>query len=271
MGKASRNRLRGDPFRGNEQRVPHPEAPASPPVAGPGTLHVVATPIANLEDVTPRALRVLREAAVIACEDTRVTGMLLKHLGIERGDRRLVPYHDVNERRACHQLVEILQAGQDVALVSDAGTPLLSDPGYRVVSMCRELHLPVVPVPGPCAAVAALCAAGLPSDRFTFYGFLPAKSGRRLRLVETLREDGGTCIFYVPARQVDAVLADFQAARPDWRVVVARELTKMFEEFLSGTAAEVRASVAGRVLKGEVTLLAAPPADAKPIDPDADE
>lgn len=231
---------------------------------------MVATPLGNLEDVTLRALRILREAPVIACEDTRTTGMLLKHLGVERGDRRMVSYHDVNERRACHLLVQILWSGVDVALVSDAGTPLVSDPGYRVVSLAREEGLPVVPVPGPCAAVAALSVAGLPSDRFTFYGFPPAKAGRRDRLVQSLDDDRGTCIFYVPARQVPAMLAAFEAAHPAWRIVVGRELTKMFEEFIEGTPAEVLAAVAGRVLKGEVTLLAAPPAGGDPA-PDADD
>jgi 16S rRNA (cytidine1402-2'-O)-methyltransferase len=226
---------------------------------GPGTLFVVATPIGNLEDITLRALRVLREADVFACEDTRTTGMLLKLLGVERGERRMVAYHDVNERRACQVLLDILKSGQNIALVSDAGTPLISDPGYRVVSLLREAGMPVVAVPGPCAAVAALGVSGLPTDRFTFFGFPPAKSGRRQRLISSLDGMRGTCVFYVPARQIPALLTDFQAFHPRWRLVVARELTKMFEEFIAGTAAEVQAAIAGRTLKGEVTLLAAAP------------
>jgi 16S rRNA (cytidine1402-2'-O)-methyltransferase len=262
--------------------APFPQPPSQPPPGGPaesspdgtpGTLYVVATPIGNLEDVTLRALRVLREAPVLACEDTRSTGLLLQRLEIPRNDRRMVPYHDVNERRQSQLLLQILQSGQDVALVSDAGTPLVSDPGYRVVALAREAGIPVVPVPGACAAVAALCASGLPTDRFTFLGFLPAKAGRRARLLQSLDGERGTCVFYVPARAVDAALADLQAAHPDWTVVVARELTKVFEEFATGTPATVRAALAGRALKGEVTLLAAPPVreGAEPPDPDGAE
>jgi len=278
MAKPFRQRPRHERFPGKDpHRSPQDEGtlagagdPPAPPREGPGTLYVVATPIGNLEDVTLRALRILREAPVIACEDTRTTGMLLKHLGIERGDRRMVAYHDVNERRACHLLVDILKTGTDIALVSDAGTPLVSDPGYRVVSIAREAGLPVVPVPGPCAAVTALAASGLPTDRFTFYGFPPAKAGRRERLAQSLDESHGTCIFYVPARQVPKFLADLEGACPAWRVVVCRELTKMFEEFVSGTPAEVQAALAGRTLKGEVTLLAAPPVGGDPVPVDDD-
>ena len=158
----------------------------------------------------------------------------------------MVAYHDVNERSQSRLLVEILQSGQDVALVSDAGTPLVSDPGFRVVSQAREAGVPVVPVPGPCAAVSALCASGMPTDRFTFLGFLPAKAGRRARLLESLDEAQGTCIFYVPARSVDAALEVLVAARPAWRVVIARELTKVFEEFVAGTPAQVREAFSGR-------------------------
>lgn len=266
MSRARRHdRSRGRPaapqFRPEPATAPAADAPAprDPAPGGPGTLFVVATPIGNLEDVTLRALRVLREAHVLACEDTRSTGLLLQRLEIPRAERRLVPYHDVNERRQSHLLLEILLSGQDVALVSDAGTPLVSDPGYRVVSLAREAGIPVVPVPGACAAVAALCASGLPTDRFTFLGFLPAKSGRRARLLQSLDPERGTCVFYVPARSVDAALKDLEASHPDWTVVVARELTKVFEEFATGTPAAVRAALAGRTLKGEVTLLAAPP------------
>lgn len=256
---------RSSPDTGSHARSDEPPAAAE----GPGTLYVVATPIGNLEDITVRALRILREAPVIACEDTRTTGMLLQHLGIERGDRRMVAYHDVNERRACHLLVDILKGGTDVALVSDAGTPLVSDPGYRVVSIAREAGLPVVSVPGPCAAVAALASSGLPTDRFTFYGFPPAKSGRRERLAQSLDDQHGTCIFYVPARQVPKFLLDLEGACPTWRVVICRELTKMFEEFIAGTPAEVQAALVGRTLKGEVTMLAAPPIGGEPV-PDDD-
>lgn len=218
-----------------------------------GTLYIVATPIGNVEDITPRALRVLREAPVIACEDTRHTGVLLKRLGVERTGR-MVAYHDLNEARQAPHLVQTLLRGEDVAVVSNAGTPLISDPGYRIVAAARAEGIPVVPVPGPCAAIAALSASGLPTDRFTFLGFLPPKSARRARILAGLDPDRGTCVFYVPARNLDAALSELGAAHPAARVVVARELTKVFEEFIVGTPGECRAAIAGRALKGEVTM-----------------
>ena len=220
-----------------------------------GTLYLVATPIGNLEDITVRAQRILSEAPVIACEDTRHTGLLLSRLGIDRAGRRLVAYHDVNERRQAPVLLAILRQGLDCALVTDAGTPGISDPGYRIVVAAREAGIPVVPVPGPCAAVAALSASGLPSDRFTFLGFVAPKSARRERQFRELRHDQGTCIFYVPARNLVQVLDELGRSHPDAVVVVARELTKMFEEFLSGTPAACGAAFQGRSVKGEVTLL----------------
>jgi len=227
-----------------------------------GTLYLVATPIGNLEDITVRARRVLSEVPVIACEDTRHTGLLLARLGIDRAGRRLVAYHDVNERRQAPALIAMLQGGQDCALVTDAGTPGISDPGYRVVSLARESGIPVVPVPGPCAAIAALSASGLPSDRFTFLGFTAPKSARRERQFRTLNPEQGTCIFYVPARNLAQVLDELGGAQPACRVVVARELTKLFEEFVSGTPAACRQALAGRAIKGEVTLLVSLPRDA---------
>ncbi len=220
-----------------------------------GTLYLVATPIGNLEDLTPRARRILTDVPVIACEDTRHTGLLLSRLGIDRAGRRLLAYHDVNERRQAPILIGLLQSGQDCALVSDAGTPGISDPGFRVVRAAREFGIPVVPIPGPCAAVAALSASGLPTDRFTFLGFVAPKSARRERQFRELRPSQGTCIFYVPARNLGQVLDELAAARPGCRVVIARELTKVFEEFLIGTPAECRGRLAGRSVKGEVTLL----------------
>jgi 16S rRNA (cytidine1402-2'-O)-methyltransferase len=166
-----------------------------------------------------------------------------------------VAFHDANEASRTPMLLRLLEEGRDCALVSNAGTPLVSDPGYRLVSAARAAGIPVVPVPGPCAAIAALSASGLPTDRFTFFGFLPPKPGRRERLLASLSPELGTAIFYVPARLLRKVLAELHAGRPASRVVVARELTKVFEEFVTGTPQECLAALGDREPKGEVTLL----------------
>ena len=220
-----------------------------------GALYVVATPIGNVEDLTPRALSVLSTVSVLACEDTRHTGVLLKRLNVPHGERKFVAYHDANEQRQAPNLLAFLERGLDVAVVTNAGTPLVSDPGYRLVAAARAAGIKVVPVPGACAAIAALSASGLPSDRFTFLGFPPVKSGRRQALLAAIGPDHGTCIFYVPARSLDRLLGELETPHPAARVVVAREMTKVFEEFVAGTPAECRAAIAGRTLKGEVTLL----------------
>jgi 16S rRNA (cytidine1402-2'-O)-methyltransferase len=218
-----------------------------------GTLYVVATPIGNLEDITLRALRVLREADLIACEDTRQTRKLLDHFAISKPS---VSYHDHNELARAEELVQKLQNGANIALVSDAGTPLISDPGYRLVEAATRVGIPVVPIPGPSAAIAALAASGLPTDAFRFCGFLPPKSTQRRKLIEGLKAETATLIFYeAPHRVLDALddVAALMGARP---VVVAREITKLHEEFLRGTAAEVRARLADRAMvRGEITLL----------------
>jgi 16S rRNA (cytidine1402-2'-O)-methyltransferase len=213
----------------------------------PAALYLVATPIGNLEDITLRALRVLREADLIACEDTRQTGKLLGHFGI---DKPMVSYHEHNEA------ARTLESGVTVALVSDAGTPLVSDPGYRLVNAAIGAGIPVVPIPGASALLGALAAAGLPTDAFRFCGFLPPKSGQRRKALEELRGEDCTLVFYeAPHRIVDA-LADVSAVYGDRRVAVARELTKLHEEFLRGTADEVRAQLAARPsVKGEITLV----------------
>ncbi|NOZ02091.1 MAG: 16S rRNA (cytidine(1402)-2'-O)-methyltransferase [Deltaproteobacteria bacterium] len=221
----------------------------------PGILYVVATPIGNVEDMSPRALRVLSQSPVLACEDTRHTGVLLKRLNVPRGDRRYVAYHDRNESRQAPVLLKVLRDGVDVALVSNAGTPLVSDPGYRLVTAAREQGIDVVPIPGPCAAATALSAAGLPSDRFTFFGFPPVKAGRRRRLLSGLGPDQGTCIFYVPARSLEKLLVELADAHPDAMCVIAREMTKLYEEFVRGTPDECLERFENRTLKGEVTLL----------------
>ncbi len=219
----------------------------------PGSLYLVATPIGNLEDITLRALRVLREADLIACEDTRQTGKLLTHFGI---DKPAVSYHEHNEAARTAELIAKLESGLTIALVSDAGTPLVSDPGYRLVQAAIHAGIPVVPIPGASAVLGALAAAGLPTDAFRFCGFLPPKSGQRKKTLEELRGEDCTLIFYeAPHRILDA-LSDITAVCGDRPVAVARELTKLHEEFLRGTAEEVRAQLAARPsVKGEITLL----------------
>lgn len=220
-----------------------------------GVLYIVATPIGNLEDLTLRALRILKEVQRIACEDTRQTRKLLAHYGISKP---LVSYHEHNEAAVCHSLVERLLAGESVALVSDAGTPLISDPGYRIVAAARERGISVVPIPGPSALLAALSASGLPTDAFHFAGFLPAKRSRRQRLLEDLADEPATLVCYEAPHRILETLEDIERLMGPRRVVLARELTKVHEEFLTGSPSEVRASLAARpVVKGEITLLIA--------------
>jgi len=217
-------------------------------------LYVVATPIGNLEDITLRALRVLREADLIACEDTRQTGKLLRHFDII--DKALVSYHDHNEAARAQELVAKLLAGASIALVSDAGTPLVSDPGYRLVTAAIDAGIPVVPIPGASAVLGALAAAGLPTDAFRFCGFLPAKTGQRKKALEELRGENCTLVFYEAPHRILEALSDVAEVYGERPVVVARELTKLHEEFLRGTADEVRAQLAARPLvKGEIVLL----------------
>jgi len=233
----------------------------------PGLLYIVATPIGNLEDISYRAVRVLGEADVIACEDTRQSRKLLDHYGIHKPT---ISYHDHNEAERTAELTARLCAGETVALVSDAGMPLISDPGYRLVRAAIENGIAVHPVPGASAAVAALAASGLPTDQFHFGGFLPHKPGQRARVLQALAAEEATVIFYeAPHRILEALEAIGSAlgARP---IVVARELTKLHEEFLRGSASEIRAQLAARdAIKGEFTLLigkaAAPPPDETPL------
>ena len=219
----------------------------------PATLYLVATPIGNLEDITLRAIRVLREADLIACEDTRQTGKLLAHFGI---DKPMVSYHEHNEAARTAELIAKLEGGSNIALVSDAGTPLVSDPGYRLVTAAIGSGIPVVPIPGASAVLGALSGAGLPTDAFRFCGFLPAKQGQRKKALEALRGEDCTLVFYEAPHRILDTLSDITAVYGDRPVVVARELTKLHEEFLRGTADEVRAQLAARPsVKGEITLL----------------
>jgi 16S rRNA (cytidine1402-2'-O)-methyltransferase len=228
-----------------------------------GVLRLVATPIGNLEDITYRAVRVLRESDLIACEDTRQTRKLLDHYGIQTPT---ISYHDHNEASRAADLAARLASGAQIALVSDAGTPLVSDPGYRLVRAAIEAGAKVEPVPGPSALIAALAASGLPTDSFRFCGFLPSKSGQRTRLLESLAGEESTLIFYeAPHRILESLeaIAQVMGPRP---VVVARELTKLHEEFLRGSAVEILAQLAARdSVKGEITLLIGKAAE-RPVD-----
>ncbi len=218
-----------------------------------GTLYIVATPIGNLEDITYRAVRVLNECDTIACEDTRQTRKLLDHYGIRKP---LLAVHEHNERERAAQLVEQVAGGGTVALVSDAGTPLISDPGYRVVAEAVKRGVPITPIPGPSAPVAALSVSGLATDRYLFAGFLPAKSGqRRAELASVAALEATVIYFEAPHRLIDS-LRDAAELLPRHPMVIAREVTKRFEEFLRGTAGEIAATLEqrGEVL-GEITWL----------------
>jgi 16S rRNA (cytidine1402-2'-O)-methyltransferase len=220
-----------------------------------GVLYVVGTPIGNLEDLTLRALRVLKEVDLIACEDTRQTRKLLDHYGIEKP---AVSYHEHNEPQRAEELVKKLEQGMSIAQVSDAGTPGIADPGYRVIRLAIERGIPVVPVPGPSALVAALVASGLPTDAFEFHGFLPAKAGQRRTFLEGLRDVEHTVVVYEAPHRIRETLEDIVAVLgPERPVVIARELTKIHEEFLRGTAVELLEKLRHResAARGEITLL----------------
>lgn len=219
----------------------------------PGRLYVVSTPIGNLEDITYRAVRILREADWIACEDTRTTRRLLDHYGIATPT---VSYHDYNENERARELIERIEQGETGALVSDAGTPLLSDPGYRIVHAAAVARIRVEAVPGPSALLAALVVSGLPTDQFHFGGFLPPKQGQRMRLLESLAGETATLIFYEAPHRIVESLEDISAVLGKRDLVVARELTKMYEEVLRGTAAEIGANLAARdSIRGEFVIL----------------
>jgi len=225
-----------------------------PPLT-PRTLYLVATPIGNLEDVTLRALRVLRECDMVAAEDTRRTGQLLKHFGIAKP---LLSYFQFNEAKRSGEIIERLRRGEKIALVTDAGSPGISDPGERVVGAAIAAGFRVEAVPGACALVAALTASGLPTDEFHFIGFLPHKSGQRRNRLESLKAAAGTLVFYESPYRVEKLLGELNAVFPEREVVLARELTKKFEEFLRGKPAELIEITKKRPLKGEFVVLVAP-------------
>jgi 16S rRNA (cytidine1402-2'-O)-methyltransferase len=224
-------------------------------------LYLVATPIGNLEDITLRALRILKEVDQIACEDTRHTQKLLGHYNIRKP---LVSYHEHNELTRAPELVVAMEQGAQIALVSDAGVPLVSDPGYRLVTLCLRHRIPVVPIPGPSALLAALSASGLPNEEFLFAGFLPARSGERRRALERLRIEDRTIIFYEAPHRIEETLIDAHEILGDRPACIAREVTKLHEEFRRGSLAELAASLAEKPARGEITLLIGPvPAEEK--------
>jgi 16S rRNA (cytidine1402-2'-O)-methyltransferase len=221
-----------------------------------GCLYLVGTPIGNLEDITLRALRILREADRIAAEDTRHTQKLLQHYEIARP---LVSYHEHNEMTRAPELLIALEQGAKIALVSDAGTPLVSDPGYRLVALCLRHQIPVVPVPGPSALLAALSASGLPTEEFLFVGFLPQRGGERRRALERLRIEDRTMIFYEAPHRIAECVADALEILGDRPACLAREVTKLYEEFRRGTLSTLKASLEERPARGEITLLVGAP------------
>src|ERR1700675_2197652 len=215
-------------------------------------LYLVATPIGNLEDITLRALRILKEVDQIACEDTRHTQVLLHHYNIQK---TRVSYHEHNELTRAPELVLAMEQGAQIALVSDAGVPLVSDPGFRLVTLCLRHQIPVVPVPGPSALLAALSASGLPNEEFLFVGFLPQRSGERRRALERLRIEDRTIIFYEAPHRIAECVADAQEILGDRPACLAREVTKLHEEFRRGKLSVIASSLEERPARGEITLL----------------
>jgi len=218
----------------------------------PGRLYIVATPIGNLEDITLRALRILGEVAAIACEDTRQTIKILNRFGLKKP---LISYFQPREGRRIPEIIGHLKQGRDIALVSDAGTPGISDPGFPLIREALKEGIPVVPIPGASAVTAALSASGLATHRFLFAGFPPPKKSGLRRFLEGLKNEDATLVVFLPTRRVPDFLEAVLAAMGNRRVVIARELTKIHEEFLRGTAGELQASLGQKALKGEATVL----------------
>jgi 16S rRNA (cytidine1402-2'-O)-methyltransferase len=243
----------GEPRSSSLDPIGEPDIGSHTPRSGP-SLYVVATPIGNLEDITLRALRILKEVDVVACEDTRQTQKLLNHYGIAT---RTTSYHEHNELTRAAELVKEMQEGACVALVTDAGMPAISDPGFRLISLAIRHRIPIVPIPGPAAFLAALVGSGLPTDSFRFSGFLPAKRGERRSALEGIKSSPRTQVFYeAPHRLLDALEDICEVLGSSRHIVVAREVTKLHEEFLRGRAGEVLEILKSRDgVKGEITLL----------------
>ena len=225
-----------------------------------GCLYLVGTPIGNLEDITLRALRILKEVDQIACEDTRHTQKLLAHHDIHK---RLISYHEHNEVKRAAELAAAMEQGKTIALVSDAGMPLVSDPGHRLVGLCLQKEIPVVPIPGPSALLTALSGSGMPTEEFLFAGFLPARSGERRRAFERLRIEERTIILYEAPHRVAECVADALEILGDRPACLAREVTKLHEEFLRGKPSEILATLEERPARGEITLILGPPSAAE--------
>ena len=219
---------------------------------GKGTLYIVSTPIGNMEDITLRALRILKEVDLIAAEDTRRTGLLLKHFGIQVP---LTSYFEGNELKKREFILAKLKEGENVALVSDAGTPGISDPGFRLIQLAIENQIPIVPIPGSSAVITALSVSGLPTDAFLFRGFLPHKSKKRRDLLKELENVRETLIFYESPHRISATLRDLLEILGDREIVLTRELTKVYEEIIRGKAGDILNQVGDRTLKGEITLV----------------
>ena len=217
-----------------------------------GTLYIVSTPIGNMEDITLRALRILKEVDLIAAEDTRRTGLLLKHFGIQAP---LTSYFEGNELKKKEFILAKLKEGKNVALVSDAGTPGVSDPGFRLIQLAIENQLPIVPIPGSSAVITALSVSGLPTDAFLFKGFLPHKSKKRTDLLKELENVRETLIFYESPHRISETLRDILEILGDREIVLTRELTKAYEEIMRGKVSEILNQVGDRTLKGEITLV----------------
>ncbi len=223
-----------------------------PPNPIKGTLYIVSTPIGNREDITLRALRILKEVDLIAAEDTRHTGLLLRHYGIQKP---LTSYFEGNELKKRDFILSKLKQGDRIALVSDAGTPGISDPGFRLIQLAIENQIPVVPIPGPSAVIAALSVSGLPSDAFLFKGFLPHKMKKRRDLLKELEDVRETLIFYESPHRISETLRDIYEVLGDREIVLTRELTKIYEEVLRGKVSEIQTHMGERKLKGEITLV----------------
>jgi 16S rRNA (cytidine1402-2'-O)-methyltransferase len=217
-----------------------------------GTLYIVSTPIGNREDITLRALRILKEVDLIAAEDTRHTGLLLRHYGIQKP---LTSYFEGNELKKRDFILSKLKQGDRIALVSDAGTPGISDPGFRLIQLAIENQIPVIPIPGPSAVIAALSVSGLPTDSFLFKGFLPHKIKKRRDLLKELEDVRETLIFYESPHRISETLRDIYEVLGDREIVLTRELTKIYEEVLRGKVTEIQNQIGGRKLKGEITVV----------------
>ncbi len=234
---------RGDTLNGMNSTIPHPAR---------GILYIVSTPIGNVEDITLRALRILGEVDLIASEDTRNSGLLLKHYQIQKP---LTSYFEGNETKKKEFLLSKLKEGNRVALVSDAGTPGISDPGFRLIQLAIQHGIPVIPIPGPSAVITALSVSGLPTDTFRFEGFLPHKSKKRRDLLKQLEEVRETLIFYESPHRISETLKDIHEILGDREITLTRELTKVYEEILRGKVSEIQRQISDRNLKGEITLV----------------